>query len=112
MSELERRFGDLVRANRKRARLTQAQLAEKADMSVDMIAKIETGASGARFPNIEKLAKALRVDPGELFLPTSSQAGPINKGAFRELTVLLAALPDAELRWVKRVIEAALQPKD
>lgn len=65
--DLHRRFGHLVATHRKRRGWTQVQLAEAIGMSVDMVAKMEVGVTGARFPTIEKLAVALEVDPAELF---------------------------------------------
>ncbi|MDB5437881.1 MAG: family transcriptional regulator, partial [Caulobacteraceae bacterium] len=67
--DLRKRFGRLVLANRTRAKLTQQQLADRSGISVDMVNRIERGVTGARFPNIEKLAAVLNVDPAELFTP-------------------------------------------
>ena len=55
MNDLRKRFGRLVAAHRRRRRLTQEALAEAAAVSIDTIAKIEGGATGARFPVIERL---------------------------------------------------------
>ena len=54
---------------RKKAKLTQEQLAEKSDLSVSYIKQIE---SGKEFKNItfntfSKIAKALNIDVKELF---------------------------------------------
>ena len=111
MEDLASRFGRLVALHRKSKRWTQDDLAEEAKVSTDMIAKIETGVSGARFRTIQKLAKALEVDPSELF---ASQFP--SKGAYRgkrgEAAQLLETLPDAELDWAldllkigKRILE-------
>jgi DNA-binding XRE family transcriptional regulator len=104
MADLRRRFGLLVAANRQRRGLTQDQLAEAADISSDMIAKIETGASGARFPVIERIAAALNVDPAELFT-TDMPAGAINRGPFLKLSTRLAALSGADLVWIVGIVE-------
>jgi transcriptional regulator with XRE-family HTH domain len=50
MSDLRKRFGRLLAAHRRRRGFTQEALAEAADVSPDTIAKIEIGATGARFP--------------------------------------------------------------
>ena len=65
--ELARNFGRLVATHRRRLGWSQERLAAEAEISEAMIAKIETGASGARFPMIVRLAQTLRVDPVELF---------------------------------------------
>ncbi len=110
MVDLRKRFGRLVSAHRRRIGLTQEALAEKAGVSVDMISKIETGATGARFPVIERLSGALSVDPAELFT-TEVPGGAINRGALTDLTTQLAGLSPTELRWITGVIEAALRSR-
>jgi transcriptional regulator with XRE-family HTH domain len=110
MADLRRRFGLLVAANRRKRGLTQERLAEAADISVDMVTKIETGASGARFPVIERIATALEVDPAELFT-TDIPSGAIKRGAFLEISTRLAGLSGSDLEWLAGVVEAALAPK-
>ena len=108
MVDLRKRFGSLVAAHRRRIGLTQEVLAEKASVSVDMISKIETGATGARFPVIERLADALGVDPSELFT-TEIPGGAINRSPLVDLTTQLAGLSPTDLRWITGVVEAALR---
>ncbi|GJD66958.1 helix-turn-helix domain-containing protein [Methylobacterium frigidaeris] len=110
MDDLRKRFGLLVAAHRRRRGLTQEALAEKADLSVDMISRIEVGGTGARFPVIERLAAALEVDPAEFFT-TQSHTDGMRRGPFASLTVRLARMSDAELRWVEGILEAALKPR-
>lgn len=110
MGDLRKRFGRLVAAHRRRAAMTQEQLAEAASISVDMISKIETGATGARFPVIERLAGALGVDPAELFT-TEIPKGAINRGQLVDLTTLLAGLSASDLRWIGGVVDAALRSR-
>jgi transcriptional regulator with XRE-family HTH domain len=108
MVDLRKRFGALVAAHRRRLGITQEALAEKAGVSVDMISKIETGATGARFPVIERLAVSLGVDPAELFT-TEIPSGAINRGPLVDLTTQLAGLSATDLRWITGVMEAALR---
>ncbi|MFG5120484.1 helix-turn-helix domain-containing protein [Methylorubrum sp. POS3] len=110
MDGLRRRFGTQVAAFRRRRGLTQDGLAAAAELSVDMISKIERGSTGVHFPVIERLAAALDVDPGELFLApggvSAREGGPLT-----ELAQSLAPLSDAELRWVKGILDAILKPR-
>ena len=111
MSDLRERFGRLVKAHRQRAGLTQEALAERAGISVDMVAKIEGATSGARFRVIEQIATALDIDPAELFtaeLPGSR----LGKTGLFDLTSRLALLDEAELKWMRGIIDAALRPRD
>lgn len=110
MDDLRKRFGRLVAIHRRRLGLTQEQLAEAASVSVDMISKIETGVTGARFPVIQRLAHALRVDPAELFT-TEFRSGVPRTVLFNEVSLRLAALSDADLRWINGLIDAALANK-
>lgn len=79
MADLRKRFGGLVVAHRRRRGMTQQQLADAARLSPTMIGRIEAGTTGARFPSIERIAKALDVDPAQLFstdpCPASGHAG-------------------------------------
>lgn len=110
MADLRKRFGLLVAAHRRRRGLTQEALAEAADLSVNMISKIEIGAAGARFPVIERLASVLEVDPAELFT-TEIHSGAIKRKAFTDLTSRLATLSEPDLQWIGKILDAALRPR-
>lgn len=110
MTDLRLRFGNLLAAHRRRLGLTQEELADRADISVDMVSKIETGASGARFPTIERLATALKIDPAELF-STEIPGGALARGALVELTSRLAPLSEGDLSWISGVVDAALKSR-
>ncbi|MCJ2185221.1 helix-turn-helix domain-containing protein [Novosphingobium beihaiensis] len=110
MVDLRTRFGRLVKAHRVRLGITQEALAERAGISTDMVSKIESGNSGARFGVIVQLADALEVDPAELFTP-HLPAGQLQRLPLTEITSRLASLSDSELRWLKGIIDAALQSK-
>ncbi len=109
--DLRMRFGRLVAAHRKRKRITQEALATAAELSPDMIGKIEAGQTGARFPSIERIAAALDVDPAELFT-TELSTGSAKSKAVLDLHARLAALNDREISWVGRLLDAALAPKN
>ncbi|KQT47910.1 hypothetical protein ASG52_11670 [Methylobacterium sp. Leaf456] len=110
MDELRKRFGLRVALHRRRKGMTQDDLASAADLSVDMISKIESGSSGARFGAIERLATALDVDPSELFLPPGG-IGSRHPETLSGIAAKLALLSDAELGWVKDILDAILRPR-
>ena len=60
------RFGKNLKANRKKAKLTQAQLAEKINVDNRTIQKFEAGDSNITILNIYALAEALKISPSEL----------------------------------------------
>jgi transcriptional regulator with XRE-family HTH domain len=108
MADLRKRFGELLAAHRRRRGLTQEDLAEAAGLSVDMISKIEVGATGARFPSIERLAQAVQVDPAELFT-SELPKGSMNRGAFGEISAKLSSLPESDLAWISALLDVALR---
>ncbi|MBX4884820.1 helix-turn-helix transcriptional regulator [Rhizobium bangladeshense] len=105
MAELEKRFGRMVAAHRRLLGMTQEALADKTGVSVDMISKIEIGATGARFPNIEKIAAALAIDPAELFTAERNFAN-LRNGIYGRLAADLATLSDEQLLKVDAVVKA------
>ena len=108
--ELRKLFGRRVAAFRKARGMTQYELAEASGLSEDMVTKIEIGATGARFPSIEKLADALGVVPAELFTThTLSKAN--DRPALSQIVAKLAVLSDRELAWVEPILDAALKSR-
>ena len=108
MQDLRERFGRLVAAHRKRKGWSQVELADRSAISVHMISRIEAGHTGARFPNIEKLAFAFGIDPAELFFPDI----PGSKLARPKLTAImsrLSSLSDSDLDWLDNVLGAVLR---
>ena len=67
MHDLKRRFGTRLRGLRRQKGLTQEQLAEMANLSVDFISLIERGICAPSFESLEKLARALSVREKHLF---------------------------------------------
>ena len=102
MQNLKKRFGLVLGARRKFANLTQERLADIAGVSLETVARLETGSIGASFEMIEKLATALRVDEADLFSLN------INNKNAAKLMVLLTELDEDELKWVDGIVTAAL----
>ena len=70
--DIKKRLGENVKRIRKEQRLTQFQLAEKAELSEETIKKIELSRCWTSDKNLAKLTKALEVDIHSLFLPVST----------------------------------------
>ncbi|MGY6531810.1 helix-turn-helix domain-containing protein [Glycocaulis sp.] len=110
MSDLKTRFGRLVAAHRRRAGMTQQELAEAVNASVYMISKIEGGVSGTRFAMIERLAEALEVDPAEFF--TSQLPGSaLERSVHGRIVSQLIELDPDTLAWLEGLITAALKSR-
>jgi len=68
MEKIKETFARNLRENRRNCGLTQAQLAEKAEVSTHYIALIELARNIPKVETIERLAKALNVEVYELFI--------------------------------------------
>lgn len=86
---IQKEFGRRVRELRKRAGLTQAQLAKRCGRSVEMqrIGEIERGERNCTLQTVGRLAKGLGCEPAELFLFSPQKVG-------RALSVIDARLLD------------------
>ena len=65
--DLKTNFGKQLQQLRIHADLTQSQLAERCDVSIDTISNIERGIHGPRFELLERLATSLSVPVYALF---------------------------------------------
>jgi hypothetical protein len=65
------------------------------------------GATGARFPSVERLARVVQVDPAEL-LTSDLPSGAMNRGAFGEISAKLSSLPESDLVWISALLDVAL----
>jgi len=72
-------FARNLRENRRKSGLTQAQLAEKAEVSTHYIALIELARNIPKVETIERFAKALNIEIYELFIVPLSPAMEMKK---------------------------------
>ncbi len=73
MGDLKTKFGKRLRILRQRKGMTQEQLAEAADISVDFLSLVERGVNAPSFATLERIANALGVSEKELFEFSDSQ---------------------------------------
>lgn len=59
-------LSDILSETRRKAGLTQAQVAKKAGINANAYAKIERGESNSRPVTLKKIAKALEIDLAKL----------------------------------------------
>lgn len=59
-------LGQNLRAARKRLDLTQEEVAQRSGLEPAEISRIESGKRDPRVSTLEKLAKAVEVEPGQL----------------------------------------------
>jgi len=67
MANLKQKFGKKLQVLRKASGLTQEQVAQKTNLTIESISNIERGVHGPTFDNLEKIAKALNVEVKVLF---------------------------------------------
>lgn len=67
MANLKRRFGRRLKSLRTGKGLTQEQLADATELSIESISNMERGIFGPRFDNLERIAAALGVEVMDLF---------------------------------------------
>lgn len=97
-------FGQRLKKLRNGSGLSQAQFAERAGISVEHLSKLERGAGGPSFTVLWRLADALRLNPGEFFVESSS-SGQGYKGSLPvethvdELPSIRVEYASAEMEW-------------
>ncbi len=110
MTTLSQTFGRRLRSARRSSGWTQAELAEKADLSLDMIGQIERGQVNPSFKTIEALCDALEIDPASLFSSTSGRKTRSGRDRIiQELLNTLEASNDADLKWIRQLVTQALK---
>lgn len=103
---LRETFGANVRELRKQAEWSQSDLAEKLDVTLDMIGRLERGKVGASFKTIARLSNLFDV-PEYLFfgnglMPTFK--GPRGR-ILNSINVSLSKMTDADLEKAKKLLE-------
>lgn len=101
----------MVRTHRRGRDLTQAVLAEKADVSVEMISRIEQGTAAPSFETLEKISKALDTPVHEFFISGSYAANSKRSGPLQRIVSRISHLDTEELKAVEDFIAAALRLK-
>jgi transcriptional regulator with XRE-family HTH domain len=101
----KRDIGLRIRAHRLERRLTQEQLAEAIDRSVETISNLERGVSLPNDATLDRLAQALDVSADDLFNErrTGNSKRPIE---FFRATEVLRALDDRKLKLAYRILKA------
>jgi len=103
--DLRKIFGNGLRQARKTRKLSQAQLAEKAKLSVDMVGRLERGAVSPSFDTIGQLTKALGVPVIALFGGRQDEAIKGDRARLLQgIDAVLARLNDQDLRRLSRLI--------
>lgn len=103
---LSRRFGAHLRSLRTERGLTQEALAERSDLSVDGIRRIERGAFSPSLETIGRLCAGLEVSLATMF--ASFELG--RRKEVEEVCDLLHSRSRKEVRLVWRILKALFEP--
>lgn len=104
MSEVAKRLGNCIYKKRKEFKLTQAELAERSDVTEQTIRKIEHGEGNPQLDVLCSLITALCLNPTEIFYPQQEEVDPARK----QLEFLLTDCNDDQIHDLLPVVEAAL----
>jgi len=110
MRNIKRLVGKRIRELRKSCRMTQAELAEAAELEVETISRLEQGTRGVTLDSIDRLAQALGVGLKEFFDFDRPVAEAIPRRKVMALCHLLERLPEAKLKKVEKVVKVILEP--
>lgn len=106
-TKLHRRFGDHVRRMRNSRSLTQEALAERSDLSVDAIRRIERGAFSPSLDTLGKLSVGLDVSLKTLFHSFDLE----RTDGVAEICDFLACRSGSELKLAWRVLQAMFEER-
>jgi len=101
-------FGRLLRATRKDRKVSLGKLAEKVDIGVKHLGRIERGEKVPSFELIIALAKELNTSPATFFHFENANAD--SKFLAQQLQALLTQRDAKQLRKAFRVLQATLEP--
>lgn len=105
MSELKKLLGKRIREIRVARNLTQEDLSELTDIGASSISKIESGHFHPTDDNLEKIAKALNVEPYKLYMFNHQKD---TKELKKDIAKMLDNATDEEIKLAYRVLSGIL----
>jgi len=103
MKNINRLVGKRIRELRKASGMTQAELAEAAELEVETISRLEQGTRGATLDSIDRIAQALGIGLKEFFDFKQIRPEVIPSRKLLRLYRLLEKLPELELKKVYKI---------
>ncbi len=106
MKDIKAKFGVRLFQLRSNAGMTQAKLADKADLSVDLISRIERGERAPSLASIEKISFALKVSPSQLLNFEGKNFEALAEWPL-EAFAILNMLKGKKMKQIKKVFDIA-----
>lgn len=105
--DLQQIVASNIRQLRKSHNMTQAQLAEELDLSLDMVGRLERDIIAPSFKTLEKLCNVFRVD-GEVLFGTGVSTGLKTDRAkvLHQINRQLSHMSDKDLHRANKLLEA------
>ena len=98
--EIQNRLGENIKQIRKSKKMTQFQLAEKANVSEDTIKSLEQGRTWCSDKTLSQISEALEVDVVKLFMPVGDSFKQNRENAAQ----LKAAIADDVRNYVNEIL--------
>ena len=109
MSDISSKIGERIKSYRRKAGMTQEQLAEKAGIHPTYIGQLERAEKNASLETIEKVAKALDISFETLF--EAIITGDTGNAAAKEIYELITAQPEKEQQMLLELIKKTVEYK-
>ena len=99
-------IGNKIKQLRQKANLTQEQLADKMDVSIQMVSNLERGNKSIRIENLIKLSEILNISTDYILM------GKETTGDMQVLTEQMASLSQKERKMMKLLMDFCLSEND
>lgn len=104
MSEYSKHLGDAVKQARSKTTLTQAQVAEKANIDNRTVLNIENNKGNPKLEVLYPLIRTLKIDPMEIFYPEVHRNSP----SLNQLRILIEECTEEEAKAIIPILESIL----
>ena len=105
MAEYSKNLGDVIRAARKKAELTQSEVADRIDIDVRTIINIENYKGNPKMEILFPLVRTLAIDPRDIFYPEVHEHG----SATQRLLMLLSECSEKDVEDLMSICELMIK---
>ena len=109
MEQLRKRLGEAIRTLRKQAGWNQGEVAEKADLSVDVIGRLERGTVTPDLRTLYQISRALNVSMAELLSRAMDETVDPTQEEIQKLSHYLQTKPLDEIRLAREIVQHILE---
>ena len=109
METIYRTMGNRIRVERRRLKLTQEELAEKADISPNFLGHIERGTKRPTLNTLKKIADVLQIPMGALFATETTYRLPREDLFIKRFMSLIRDKKREEKELVLKIVKMILE---